>query len=420
MLHEAFAGGAALGEIVPPPPPAPAREVDAAAGRQGGSVPRPTVLLLAVPVVASLLAAALLAGCASWAGPGAGVLDDPARLAAAGVTPLRVQVLPTAPHDRSAFTEGLEVAGGSLVESTGRTGQSQLRELDPVTGAVRRAVPLPPAVFGEEVTVTGPSIWQLTWKDGVAYERDPATLAVRREVPLEREGWGICHDGSRLVTSDGTDELVFRDAASFAPMGSVRVSAAGEPVRELNELERTPEGSGPTSGQPTISCASTRPADASPRSSTPPGCSRRTRARAPTSSTASPPSRGPTSSSSPASSGRRPSGCASGADPAGGRVAQGRAARWRPWLARLPRRRTSAVPGGTPGAAAAPPTRTRPAARRRNRRRVPGRAPAAGRPPRAGSTPRRGACRPPRRPRRGADPHPGAATPRDDRGRDVS
>jgi glutaminyl-peptide cyclotransferase len=170
------------------------------------------------------------------------VLDDPAQLSAAGVAVLRPDVVAVAPHDPTAFTEGLELDGDSLLESTGLVGRSQLRALDPVTGAVRRADALAADVFGEGVTATPTTIWQLTYRNGVAYDRDPATWAVRRQVPLDREGWGICHDGSRLVTGDGTDELVLRDPVSFAPVGTIRVTAAGEPVRALNELECTAAG----------------------------------------------------------------------------------------------------------------------------------------------------------------------------------
>lgn len=193
-------------------------------------------------VVAGLVLVAVLAGPGAGTGSPAPVLDDPARLHAAGVATWRPEVLAVIPHDPTAFTQGLEVDGASLIESTGLQDRSQLRALDPATGAVRRAVPLPASVFGEGVTVTPTAIWQLTWRDGVAYERDPTTWAVRREVALDREGWGVCAGGGRLVTSDGSDELVFRDPATFAPVGAVRVSAAGEPVEELNELECTADG----------------------------------------------------------------------------------------------------------------------------------------------------------------------------------
>jgi glutamine cyclotransferase len=197
-------------------------------------------------VVGAVLAVAvivLVAACGTAApAPPPPVLDDPAALAGAGVARLGVEVLGTTPHDRTAFTQGFEIDGGTLWEGTGREGRSELRELDPATGAVRRSVPLPADVFGEGVTVLPDRVWQLTWRDGVVYDRDPAMLAVRRTLPADREGWGICDLGDRLVTSDGSDELVFRDPVSFAPTGSVRVAAAGTTVRELNELECTPEG----------------------------------------------------------------------------------------------------------------------------------------------------------------------------------
>lgn len=165
--------------------------------------------------------------------------DQSARLAGAAVAHLRVQVLGTVPHDRTAFTEGLELSGGVLYESTGLDGHSQLRELDPATGAVRRAVPLPDEEFGEGLTVLGDRIWQLTWRNGVALERDPVTLAERRRVPLDGEGWGLCHQPGRLVASDGTDRLTFRDPTTFAELGSVQVRLDGQPLREINELECT-------------------------------------------------------------------------------------------------------------------------------------------------------------------------------------
>ena len=205
----------------------------------------PTLRHAGLACAAALVLAGLVVVAVSAlprAAPAPPVLDDPARLRAAGVTTLRPEVLAVIPHDPTAYTEGFEIDGDTLLESTGLTGRSQLRALDPATGAVRRVDPLPAEIYGEGVTATPTALWQLTYRDGVAYERDPGTWTIRRTVPLEREGWGACHDGARVVTSDGTDELVFRDPASFAPIGSVRVTAAGEPVGQLNELECTADG----------------------------------------------------------------------------------------------------------------------------------------------------------------------------------
>ncbi|WP_086820566.1 glutaminyl-peptide cyclotransferase [Allokutzneria sp. NRRL B-24872] len=149
---------------------------------------------------------------------------------------LRVEVLGTLPHDTSAWTQGLELRDGVLYEGTGLKGQSSVRELDPVTGAVRRQVPLP-ELFGEGVTVSGDRLWQLTWQEGVAIERDRSDLRELRRVSYQGEGWGLCLDGSRLVMSDGSSTLTLRDPATFAELGRVEVSRDGLPVREINELE---------------------------------------------------------------------------------------------------------------------------------------------------------------------------------------
>lgn len=98
---------------------------------------------------------------------------------------------------------------------------------------------LPPKVFGEGLTVTDSAMWQLTWRDHIAYQRDPKTLKVRKQVHFGGEGWGICDqaDPDRLVMSNGSDTLTFRDPETFRPTGKVRVRSAGEPVKNINELE---------------------------------------------------------------------------------------------------------------------------------------------------------------------------------------
>jgi glutaminyl-peptide cyclotransferase len=176
------------------------------------------------------LAGTLLLGCA--AAQPVPAPDDPA------VALLRAQALAELPHDPTAFTQGLEIGpDGALYEGTGIAGSSQLRELDPVTGAVRRAVPLPRDLFGEGITVIGDRIWQLTWRDGVALEWDRRSFGLLREVPLDGEGWGLCHQADRLVRSDGSARLRFHDPRSFAEIGGVDVTLDGEPLTELNELE---------------------------------------------------------------------------------------------------------------------------------------------------------------------------------------
>ncbi len=190
-----------------------------------------------------VLAVAVLGGCSSGDGAEAPTEGEPAVQdaltgdSAQSIPVLRPEVLAEVPHDPSAFTQGLELHEGTLYEGTGLEGKSQLRVLDPATGEVLRAQSLPGQLFGEGIAVAGDRIWQLTWQDGVVLEWDRATLTLRQQLPLDGEGWGLCHDGTRLVRSDGTDRLRFHDPVTFAETGSVTVTIDGEPVTQLNELE---------------------------------------------------------------------------------------------------------------------------------------------------------------------------------------
>ncbi|SFK62613.1 glutaminyl-peptide cyclotransferase [Amycolatopsis sacchari] len=149
---------------------------------------------------------------------------------------LRADVLATLPHDTSAFTEGLELDGGTLYEGTGMVGSSEVRAGPPgAAPAVRAALPDP--LFGEGITVVGTKLWQLTWQNGVAIERDAHTLTELRRVPYEGEGWGLCHQRDRLVMSNGSSRLTFRDPVTFAPLGTVTVHAGNQTFDQLNELE---------------------------------------------------------------------------------------------------------------------------------------------------------------------------------------
>ncbi len=146
-------------------------------------------------------------------------------------------VLEEIAHDPEAFTQGLELDGGTLYEGTGLAGASQLRELDPATGEVRRESPVPDDYFAEGITMVGDRIWQLTYQDGVAIEWDAATLSPVREVPVNGDGWGLCFDGDRVIRSDGTNRLRFHEPDDLAETGGIDVTLDGRALNGLNELE---------------------------------------------------------------------------------------------------------------------------------------------------------------------------------------
>jgi glutamine cyclotransferase len=168
------------------------------------------------------------------AAPGGGPQPTPAPT---GPQRLAVKVISTRPHDTSAYTQGLVWHEGQLYESAGLYGQSSLRQVDPATGEVRRRVDLPQQYFAEGLARVGDRLIQITWNEGAALVYRLSDFQKIGELRYTGEGWGLCHDGARLVMSDGTDRLTFRDPETFAPVGEVRVRMGGAPVGLLNELE---------------------------------------------------------------------------------------------------------------------------------------------------------------------------------------
>lgn len=141
------------------------------------------------------------------------------------------------PHDPEAFTQGLAFVDGTLYEGTGLAGASSIRRVDLETGEVLQARPLDESHFGEGIAVVDGLLYQLTWRNNVGFAYDPATFDLRRTFAYRTEGWGLASDGSRLIMSDGTSRLTFRDPATFAELGAVAVRDGTTAVANLNELE---------------------------------------------------------------------------------------------------------------------------------------------------------------------------------------
>lgn len=150
---------------------------------------------------------------------------------------LKVKVLASYPHDRQAFTQGLQIEGETFFESTGLEGQSSLRRVEMKTGKVLKKVDLAPNLFGEGLTRVDTRLVQLTWQHGIAIVWDAETLTELQRWRYDGEGWGITYDGNQLIQSDGTATLTFRDPNDFSVQGRLQVKLDGVPVDDLNELE---------------------------------------------------------------------------------------------------------------------------------------------------------------------------------------
>lgn len=185
-----------------------------------------------MPIIVLLLAA--LAAGATLLPSNANGVSAPVR---------KVKLIKAYPHDTGAFCQGLVVHKGRLLEGTGQYNESRLRLVDLETGVPAYEVSLPGNVFGEGVTVWQDTILQLTWKNGYLITYDANTFQRTGRVALNTidqtlyEGWGITHNGTHLIISDGSSTLRFVDPKTFRLVNKIRVIDGRTSVSRLNELE---------------------------------------------------------------------------------------------------------------------------------------------------------------------------------------
>jgi glutamine cyclotransferase len=157
---------------------------------------------------------------------------------ASGPTPkYGYQIVNIFPHDSNAFTQGLILMDGKLLESTGEEGRSSLRRVELESGKVLKKVDVPVPYFAEGLTALNGKLYQLTWQHNIGFIYDAQTFDRLGEFNYQGEGWGLTTDGQSLILSDGSPRIRFIDPASFRVTRTITVTDGSASVRELNELE---------------------------------------------------------------------------------------------------------------------------------------------------------------------------------------
>jgi glutaminyl-peptide cyclotransferase len=151
--------------------------------------------------------------------------------------PSGYRVVKTYPHDRGAFTQGLEYRDGFLYEGTGRPGHSSLRKVELMTGRVLQQYDVPQPFFGEGITVLNQQIFELTYTTQTGFVYNRSDLRVLRHFSYEGEGWGLTNDGKLIYMSDGSADIRVWDPATLKEVRRITVKDGGKPVTQLNELE---------------------------------------------------------------------------------------------------------------------------------------------------------------------------------------
>jgi glutamine cyclotransferase len=154
-------------------------------------------------------------------------------------TNISYSIISQYPHDTGAYTQGLEFSNDTLFESTGDYENSSIRITDFKSGRILKIHKMgSEKIFGEGMTSFKNKIYQLTWESNVAYVYNVNNI----EKPINTfqwpyEGWGITHDSTSLIISDGSSNLYFVDPETFKVRTTIAVTDEEGPVNYLNELE---------------------------------------------------------------------------------------------------------------------------------------------------------------------------------------
>lgn len=157
--------------------------------------------------------------------------------AQAGIPVYGYKIVHTYPHDTSAYTEGLFYLNGYMYESTGTEGQSTIRKVDLATGKVLQKVDLPPPDYGEGIVAWKNRLIQLTWQSQRGYIYDLNSFKRIGKFDYRGEGWALTTDGKHIYMSDGSATIRMLDPNTLKQTGMIVVTAEGNPVINLNELE---------------------------------------------------------------------------------------------------------------------------------------------------------------------------------------
>ena len=148
------------------------------------------------------------------------------------------EVVKTYPHDPKAFSQGLVYRDGFLYESTGEYEESTLRKVNLDTGKVLQKYDLPDDVFAEGIAIMGDKIYQLSWRNRMAWVYNLSDFKLLREIRYMDEGWGITHDGTNLFVTNGTHVIKVLNPETFETVRTIVVNDEnGRPLVKLNELE---------------------------------------------------------------------------------------------------------------------------------------------------------------------------------------
>lgn len=155
----------------------------------------------------------------------------------AKIPEIKFNVINTYPHNRTNFTEGIQLDNDYYYESSGLYHKSRIQKIELKSAKIVQEYRLPDNYFGEGLTFLDNKIYQLTYNERVGFVYDKSTLKLMTTFKINGQGWGLTNDTERLIMSDGSSKLSFINLKDFKIEKTIKVAISGNEIKNLNELE---------------------------------------------------------------------------------------------------------------------------------------------------------------------------------------
>jgi glutamine cyclotransferase len=146
------------------------------------------------------------------------------------LTIIEPSIKKTAAHNIQSFTQGWIKDRDTFYESSGLYGRSFVQRYSKNKTITTN---LSSRYFAEGLTLLNEQIYLLTWKEEILLVLDKDTLKVTSTLPYSGDGWGLTNNGSQLIMSNGSADLLFRNSTDLSITRRITVQL---PL-QLNELE---------------------------------------------------------------------------------------------------------------------------------------------------------------------------------------
>ena len=150
---------------------------------------------------------------------------------------LEYEIIKIIPHDKNSYTQGLLIYKDNIIESSGQYGKSFIRKSKLYDNKVINQVDIDDNFFAEGISIYNNKLYMLTWKSnkGLIYDLD--SFKKIGEFEYQTEGWGLSTYEDKLLMSDGTEKIYFRDPESFKILNMIEVYDDNGKIENINELE---------------------------------------------------------------------------------------------------------------------------------------------------------------------------------------